>query len=184
MSEAPSYFKLTYKKKKYSNSILDDPLIKHIVEHLEFKYQVAESWLLIYSSQEHGFSLRTLVGFLEDSIPPFIFICETVNGDKFGVFIDDKISFSRTLKGKNNTFLFKYENQEFKTFNYSGKFPYFCLCEKNFMGFGCSDGKFALVLNSTLLKGTTASVSTFENEILAKSERFNLKKIEVWQIGS
>lgn len=184
MSEAPIYFKLTYKKKNYTKSILDGTMINCIIEHLEMRYQVAESWLLIYSSQEHGFSLRTLVSFLETSIPPFIFICETVNGDKFGVFIDDKITFSRSLRGKNNTFLFKYENQSLKTFDYSGKFPYFCLCEKNYMGFGCSDGKFALVLDSTLLKGTTASVATFENEILAKSEKFNLKKIEVWQIGS
>ncbi|KRH91962.1 Oxidation resistance protein [Pseudoloma neurophilia] len=183
MSDLSCFFRLVYKKRDYRMSILDKSILENIVDHLESKYKVAESWTLVYSSKEHGFSLRTMIHMLENYIPPYVLICETIHGEKFGVFIDDKITFSNSLKGKNNTFLFKYQDQKFKSFNYTGKFPYFCLCDKNYMGFGCSDGKFALVLDSTLLKGTTASVSTFENEKLAATEKFQLKDIEVWQIG-
>lgn len=183
MKSINSFFKLVFKEKKYSKSILNLEIIKSIINNLESKYKVSDIWHLVYSTYEHGFSLQTLIVNIEKFEPPFIFICETTNGNKFGVFIDDKITFSKNLKGKRNTFLYKYEKDETRIFNYSGKCPYFCLCSKSFMGFGCSDGKFGLVLDSTLLTGTSNTVSTFENEILTDEEKFKIKKVEVWGIG-
>lgn len=178
----PEYFKLIHKNQEYHKSILNWKIIESICENLDSKYRIAEQWILLYSSKEHGFSLRTLVELIQKYIPPYIFICQEENGQKFGVFIDDKISFTSHCKGKSSTFLYKIENDQFKVFRYTGKFPYFCFCTKSFMGFGCSDGKFGLILDATLLTGSSYPVSTFNNEILSSSEKFKLTTIEVWGI--
>lgn len=178
-----SLLKLLYKNNKYENTLLTQRIIFELLENIESKFKVAESWNLIYSSREHGFSLRTMIDYVSKSKPPFIFICKEHNGNIFGVFIDDKIGFKATLSGKNSTFLFKAKDDQVKAFRYSGNLPYFCLCSQNFVGFGCGEGKFGLVFDSTLLTGTSNRVTTFNNEVLSKDEKFAIKKIEVWNVG-
>ncbi|ELQ76846.1 Oxidation resistance protein [Trachipleistophora hominis] len=178
-----SLLKLLYKGRAYESTILCRKIIFELLENVECKFKVAESWHLVYSSVEHGFSLRTMVDNLSKSRPPFILICRENEGNTFGVFINDKICFKSTLSGKINTFLFKMENGQVKVFKYSGNLPYFCLCSPSFIGFGCSEGKFGLLFNSTLLTGSSSRVTTFNNEVLSRKEKFAVKQIEVWTIG-
>lgn len=178
-----SLLKLLYKGKDYESTILSRKIIFELLENMECKFKVAESWNLIYSSTEHGFSLRTMIGNLSKSKPPFILVCKESDGNTFGVFINDKICFKSTLSGKTSTFLFKMENEQVRVFKYSGNLPYFCLCSPSFIGFGCSEGKFGLLFNSTLLTGSSSRVTTFSNEVLSKKDKFTVKQIEVWNIG-
>lgn len=177
-----SLLKLIYNGKSYKSTILNHEIVFSLLENIECKYKVAESWNLVYSTAEHGFSLKTMVSNLIKIEPPFIFSCKENSGNIFGVFINDKICFRSSPCGKQSTFLFKVENNKTKIFKFSGKSPYFCLCSPSFIGFGCSDGKFGLLLDATLLTGTSSRVVTFNNEILSKEEKFNVRCLEVWSV--
>jgi len=53
-----------------------------------------------------------------------------------------------------------------KTFKWTGKNDYVALCETDSISFGGGEGHYGLYLSSTLIEGSSAWCSTFNNEVL------------------
>ncbi|TBU04892.1 TLD domain-containing protein [Hamiltosporidium magnivora] len=196
-------FQLLYNKAVYMNTILTDELITGIQDSLEQRYQMVESWDLVYSTYENGFSLKTLLTCLSNKKPPYIFVCQDVNKNIFGAFFATKIEIKNSAFGKLNSFLFKFseshstESMENKNcteqisanceskvsiYRASGENTYFCLCTIDYLAFGCSDGHFGLLFNSDILSGESYPVTTFYNECLSSKQKFFIERLEVWSV--
>jgi hypothetical protein len=139
--------------------------------------------------------------------PPYILICEDMEENLFGVFFTERIEAQKGAFGTRTTFVFKIlkcsdsgkENESKSvseigehekssgninviTYRATGNTPYFCMCNSEFLAFGCSDGRFGLLFSGDLLAGDSYPVQTFENECLAGKNRFRIKTLEAWSM--
>ncbi|EJW05335.1 hypothetical protein EDEG_04075 [Edhazardia aedis USNM 41457] len=60
----------------------------------------------------------------------------------------------------------------------------YCYCTVDYIAFGCSDGKFGLMLFDSFSRGESNTVKTFKNEQLSKDSIFTVKRLEVWSIDT
>ncbi|EPR78131.1 Oxidation resistance protein [Spraguea lophii 42_110] len=180
-------FKLLYDEKKYDKSILCKNTLQSVMTALPMGYRISESWNLAYSTTEHGFSLRTLYDNVKQFAPPYVIICKDDDNKKFGVYYNGKISLKKVTTHERNAFLFKINDIDSKRsitkFSYTGIDPYFCICEKDYLAFGCDDSSYGLLFNSNMLSGETNSVTTFNNELLTSDNYFKINTVEIWSIS-
>lgn len=171
-----------FKDNSYKSKILDNEKIKLLVESIESKYRNSQSWDLLYSTVEHGHSLKTLLREVNNELPPFIISIVDTDGCIFGVYFNEQLKINKRAFGRPETFLYTFKDN-FKIFKYSGEYPYFCLCNFEYLAFGCSDGLYGLMVDDTLLHGECHFVKTFSNEILSKKSKFEIKCVEIWSVN-
>uniref|UniRef100_A0A3B1J1X4 Nuclear receptor coactivator 7a n=1 Tax=Astyanax mexicanus TaxID=7994 RepID=A0A3B1J1X4_ASTMX len=135
-------------------------------------------WELVYSTAEHGTSLRTLYRKTAPIDRPVLLLIQDIHNQVFGAFSSDPFRVSNSCYGTGETFLFTFD-PEFKTFCWSGENSYFVrgFLDSLQMGGG---GPFGLWLDADLCRGSTFSCNTFRNQPLSPQQDFTIRAVEVW----
>ncbi|KAM7261523.1 hypothetical protein ACFE04_008890 [Oxalis oulophora] len=138
-------------------------------------------WVLLYSTQKDGISLRTLIRKSSDLPGPCLLIVGDVKGAVFGGMIECPLvpTPKRKYQGTNQTFVFTTIYGAPRLFRPTGANRFYHMCTNDLLGLG-GGGDFALRLNEDLLSGSSGACDTFGNLCLAHSSEFELKNVELW----
>ncbi|XP_060094837.1 nuclear receptor coactivator 7 isoform X1 [Heteronotia binoei] len=136
-------------------------------------------WKLVYSTQEHGTSLKTLYRKSASLDSPVLLVIKDMDNQIFGAYATHPFKFSDHYYGTGETFLYTF-NPVFKIFKWSGENTYFINGDVTSLELGGGDGRFGLWLDADLYHGRSNCCSTFNNDILSKKEDFVVQDVEVW----
>ncbi|CAK8685497.1 unnamed protein product [Clavelina lepadiformis] len=168
-----------------SNShLLKAEMILELSKHLPARTEGC-SWRLLYSTYEHGISLRTLYRNLnkrnEDG--PVIMVIQDNENYLFGVFCSVRPHISDHFYGNGETFLFTL-NPAVRFFDWSGENSFYMKGDVDALTFGGGEGSSGLWLDGDLCHGSSHSCLTFNNVVLSSSEDFFIQGVEVWDISN
>ncbi|KAJ8539695.1 hypothetical protein K7X08_013947 [Anisodus acutangulus] len=138
-------------------------------------------WTLLYSTEKHGISLRTLIRKSANTSGPCLLITGDKQGAVFGGLLEAPLrpTAKRKYQGTIQSFVFTTVYGEPRLFRPTGANRYFYLCMNEFLALG-GGGHFALCLDGDLLSGNSGPSDTFGNLCLAHDEEFELKNVELW----
>uniref|UniRef100_A0A8D2JCG1 Nuclear receptor coactivator 7 n=1 Tax=Varanus komodoensis TaxID=61221 RepID=A0A8D2JCG1_VARKO len=136
-------------------------------------------WRLVYSTQEHGTSLKTLYRRSTSLDNPVLLVIKDMDNQVFGAYATHPFRFSDHYYGTGETFLYTF-NPLFQVFKWSGENTYFINGDVTSLELGGGDGRFGLWLDADLYHGRSNCCSTFNNDILSKKEDFVVQDVEVW----
>lgn len=137
------------------------------------------SWYLLYSTENHGFSLNTLFRKLTHFDSAAFLIIQDVSDNVFGAMVVGQIKLSDHFHGCGESYLFTFY-PEFKRFNWTGINSYFVKGNTDSLIIGASEGNNGIWLDAELYHGRTQMCQTFDNELLSSTEDFVVKCLEVW----
>jgi hypothetical protein len=158
---------------------------------LPLRHQNA-TWQLIYSTREHGTSIRTLFDNSQRRGGSSLLIVQTTDESYFGAYLPDPLQDFNKYYGSGETFVFTFQ-PEFKTFKWTKANESFLLT--NMVGgitIGASktstdeyddtpEGLCAIYIDKDLMQGSSYSCHTFGNlEPLSKTQDFEIVAIELW----
>ncbi|XP_037079440.1 TLD domain-containing protein 2-like [Pollicipes pollicipes] len=119
-------------------------------------------WNLLFSTSEHGFSLKSLYRRAAEHECPMV----------FGAVISDPIRMDPHYYGTGESFLFTF-HPEFREFRWSGYG----------LEFGSGEGRSGLFLDEELYRGHTEPCRTYNNEPLTTSRDFLIHAVELWALA-
>ncbi|XP_030054348.1 nuclear receptor coactivator 7 isoform X1 [Microcaecilia unicolor] len=163
---------------KHHSGILEDVHVEKLAQSLPARVQ-GYPWQLMYSTLEHGTSLKTLYRNLASLDSPVLLVVKDMDNQVFGAYATHPFKLSDHYYGTGETFLYTF-CPEFKVFKWSGENSYFINGDISSLELGGGGGKFGLWLDADLYHGRSNSCSTFNNEILSKKEDFIVQDVEVW----
>ena len=134
-------------------------------------------WALLYSTEQHGCSLRTLYSKMAGNTGTLLVVLDA-EGHIFGAFVSDTWRPDKTYFGNGETFLFKV-HPHFARYDWTKANSHFVLAAHDCIAFG-GGGKFGLWLDPSLEFGSSDTSATFGNDCLAGSTDFKCMKLEVW----
>lgn len=163
------------------SSFLSTDQLSDLTRSLPIRYRHSD-WILLYSTDEHGLSLRTMFE-RSSCMGASYFIVRDSAGKIFGAFCSCELA-NRGFKyiGDEECFVFAFE----------GALRVFKSVQKNhFYIFGNADsvriggnvesiGCHAISVTDDFLKGTSAVCPTFDSPVLASSSEFEVSSAEVW----
>ncbi|XP_066497113.1 nuclear receptor coactivator 7 isoform X2 [Hoplias malabaricus] len=161
-----------------SSCILQQHHIQRLVDALPPRVQ-GTVWTLVYSTNDHGTSLRTLYRRTAQIRRPVLLLIKDMQNQVFGAFCSDTLKVSDKCYGTGETFLFTF-GPEFKTFCWSGENSYFVRGFLDSLQLGAGGGRFGLWLDADLCRGSTFSCNTFRNQPLSRQNDFKIQALEVW----
>ncbi|KAJ2158442.1 oxidation resistance protein 1 [Coemansia sp. RSA 552] len=140
---------------------------------LPVQERLAKSWHLVYSMDQHGISMNTMMAQCAHEKALVLAIKDTT-GRVFGAFLNEPLRFSPSFYGQGTSFLWKAfrsspqsrKKDAVRCFKYSGENEYFILCDPDFVAIGGGRGKFGLWFKGDFLHGYSARCPTFNNEPL------------------
>jgi hypothetical protein len=139
----------------------------------------------LYSTEQHGCSLRTLYRRIEQRGGTVLVIRDAL-GHVFGAFVAEdwhpsaSAHTTPTYFGNGETFLFKCNGETLERYGWTQANDHFVLAAADCVAFGSGDLGFALYLDNALERGSSAASETFGNPCLAGSKDFSILKCEVW----
>ncbi|KAK7158380.1 hypothetical protein R3I93_009556 [Phoxinus phoxinus] len=136
-------------------------------------------WKLVYSTAEHGTSLRTLYRQMGDIDRPVLMVIKDSDKQVFGAFSSDPFRVSSFCYGTGETFLYSF-SPEFQIFRWSGENSYFVRGFLDSIQMGGGGGPFGLWLDADLYRGSSYSCDTFCNRPLSRHHDFTVQDLEVW----
>ncbi|XP_027037262.1 organic cation transporter protein-like [Pocillopora damicornis] len=141
------------------------------------------TWILAYSTFQHGMSLNTLYHRVREVETPVLLVVEDSNGFVFGVFspVAPRIGPDKFF-GVGKSFFFTCK-PKYEIYPCSGKNNYYMTGDNTNLAFGCSEGKFGLWLDSELYHGRSTACDTYNSEMLSATEDFICIGVEVWAFG-
>ncbi|KAG8582642.1 hypothetical protein GDO81_008144 [Engystomops pustulosus] len=163
---------------KQKSNLLDDFHIEKLAHRLPARVQ-GYPWHLVYSTQQHGTSLKTLYRNLCSVDSPVLLVVKDMDNQVFGAYATHPFRLSDHYYGTGETFLFTF-NPDFKAFKWSGENSYFINGDTTSLELGGGGGGFGLWLDSDLYHGRSNPCSTFNNDIISKKEDFIVQDLEVW----
>lgn len=163
---------------KQKSNLLDDTHIEKLAHRLPARVQ-GYPWHLVYSTQQHGTSLKTLYRNLCSLDSPVLLVVKDMDNQVFGAYATHPFRLSDHYYGTGETFLFTF-SPDFKAFKWSGDNSYFINGDTTSLELGGGGGRFGLWLDSDLYHGRSNPCSTFNNDILSKKEDFIVQDLEVW----
>lgn len=163
---------------KNQSVLLENMHIEQLARFLPARVQ-GYPWRLVYSTQEHGTSLKTLYRKSAALDNPVLLVIKDMDNQIFGAYATHPFRFSDHYYGTGETFLYTF-NPLFKVYKWSGDNNYFINGDVSSLELGGGDGKFGLWLDADLYHGRSNSCSTFNNDILSKKEDFVVQDVEVW----
>ncbi|XP_073532125.1 nuclear receptor coactivator 7 isoform X3 [Phyllobates terribilis] len=163
---------------KQKSNLLDETYIEKLAHRLPARVQ-GYPWHLVYSTQQHGTSLKTLYRNLSSLDSPVLLVIKDMDNQVFGAYATHPFRLSDHYYGTGETFLFTF-NPDFKAFKWSGENSYFINGDTTSLELGGGGGGFGLWLDSDLYHGRSNTCSTFNNDILSKKEDFIVQDLEVW----
>ncbi|XP_053382496.1 nuclear receptor coactivator 7-like isoform X4 [Mercenaria mercenaria] len=140
---------------------------------------VGYPWTLIYSTDKHGFSLKTLYRDMLGLESPILIAVKDTSDNVFGAMTSCQLKYSDSFYGTGETFLFTFY-PEFKVFNWTGENNFFIKGNQESLSIGAGQGVFGLWFDEDLYHGRTNKCETFDNDILTCSEDFVVKGVEAW----
>ncbi|KAM6460384.1 nuclear receptor coactivator 7 isoform 1-T1 [Liasis olivaceus] len=163
---------------KNQSALLENMHVEQLARSLPARVQ-GYPWKLVYSTQEHGTSLKTLYRKSSSLDSPVLLVIKDMDNQIFGAYATHAFRLSDHYYGTGETFLYTF-NPIFKVFMWSGENTYFINGDVTSLEFGGGDGKFGLWLDADLYHGRSNSCNTFNNDILSKKEDFVVQDVEVW----
>ncbi|XP_063166429.1 nuclear receptor coactivator 7 isoform X1 [Candoia aspera] len=163
---------------KNQSALLENMHVEQLAQSLPARVQ-GYPWKLIYSTQEHGTSLKTLYRKSASLDSPVLLVIKDMENQIFGAYATHAFRLSDHYYGTGETFLYTF-NPIFKVFKWSGENTYFINGDVTSLELGGGGGKFGLWLDADLYHGRSNSCSTFNNDILSKKEDFVVQDVEVW----
>ncbi|XP_056618856.1 nuclear receptor coactivator 7 [Triplophysa dalaica] len=136
-------------------------------------------WKLMYSTAEHGTSLKTLYRNMTDVDRPVLLVVKDMDNQVFGAFSSDPFKVSTCCYGTGETFLYSF-SPDFQVFRWSGKNSYFIRGFFDSLQMGAGGGHFGLWLDADLHRGSSYSCNTFCNRPLSIHQDFIIQDVEVW----
>ena len=175
-------------------SILNDVQLTKLRNELPTTLR-PKNWRLVYSTEQHGCSLRTFFHRV-DQVGPVVLVVLDSEGHKFGGFVSESWqhhSYCSGYFGTGETFLFKI-HPSFKIFRWTRNNSHFVHSAADCIAFGSGRqkdrrspegiGHPGLFLGSDFEMGSSSlassATSTFANEALASSPEFRCVKVECW----
>nr|CAB3264612.1 oxidation resistance protein 1 [Phallusia mammillata] len=163
-----------------TSNLLNDSSVLSLCKNLPARC-VGCPWKLLYSTFEHGMSLRTLYRKMnrlsEDS--PVAIIVQDTEGHIFGAVSSCPPQVSEHFKGSGEAFLFTLE-PTLQIYNWSGENMFFLKGNTDSLTIGGGDGLSGLWLDSDLCHGSSHTCLTFNNAVLSSTEDFFIQGVEVW----
>ena len=176
------------------------------------RIQLYTDWTLVYSLEQHGASLHSLYGNIQDTVVPkrrvgYLIIVRDSKGGLFGGYCNEPWlpNEHRRYGGNGECFLWKLvkvkngkpdpsEHQRHDLsyvsgwrlvgFPYTGVNEFTMYCTSKFLSMGAGDGHYGLWVDDGLLTGVSYHCLTFGNEPLSQEgEKFHITGLEVWRIG-
>ncbi|XP_031757858.1 nuclear receptor coactivator 7 isoform X3 [Xenopus tropicalis] len=163
---------------KQKSVLLDDMQVEKLAHNLPARVQ-GYLWHLVYSTQEHGTSLKTLYRNLATVDSPVLLVVKDMDNQVFGAYATHPFRLSDHYYGTGETFLYTF-CPDFKVYKWSGENSYFINGDISFLGLGGGGGRFGLWLDSDLYHGRSNACCTFNNDTMSKKEDFIVQDIEVW----
>ena len=160
--------------------ILDINLAEIIRSRLPNLLQEATTWKLLYSMDQHGATLTTLLNKIRGH-GPCIMVLKSSDGEIFGAFLTEAFDTSKQeFYGTPECFLWKEDQYQFKKFEATNLNQYFIFADIDFIAMGGGDGEFGFYLDENIQYGYTSTCDTFENELLTKNRKFECYGCEFW----
>ncbi|XP_074603263.1 TLD domain-containing protein 2-like [Brevipalpus obovatus] len=160
------------------SEILTEERRRCISQHLPAR-AVGYSWAMIYSTSQHGISLKTLYRTMTDYENPVLLIIQDTDDTVFGALTSTSLRTSDHFYGTGETFLFTF-HPEFRCFPWTGENIYFLKGDSHSIAIGAGDGSFGLWLDGDLYHGSSNPCQTFGNTRLSKNQDFVVKTLECW----
>ena len=147
---------------------------------------IGHRWELVYSTANHGISLRTLYRNFQYHDSPVLIVIRDESERVFGAFLSEPPRISDGFFGTGESLLFTFEDmgtegkESLKTFEWTGRNTFFIKGSKNSLAIGDGDGVFGLWLDGDLNHGRTHTCNTFDNDLLTNTEDFICCALEAW----
>ncbi|XP_033120142.1 nuclear receptor coactivator 7-like isoform X2 [Anneissia japonica] len=156
---------------------------EHIRQFVVGKYMPARieghSWCLVYSTAEHGFSLKSLYRKMQGEEGPMLIIIKDTDNRLFGALTNSPMKMSDHFYGTGETFLYHFL-PDLIVYKWTGENNFFVKGDLDSIAIGGGDGKFGLWLDGDLYHGRSHTCKTFDNEVLSQEEDFTVSNLEVW----
>ncbi|KAM8945266.1 nuclear receptor coactivator 7 [Pelodytes ibericus] len=163
---------------KDKSLLLNDLHVEKLAHRMPARVQ-GYPWHLMYSTQKHGTSLKTLYRNLSCLDGPVLLVVKDMDNQIFGAYATHPFRLSDHYYGTGETFLFTF-NPDFKVYKWSGDNSYFINGDITSLEVGGGGGRFGLWLDCDLYHGRSNACSTFNNDTLSKKEDFIVQDVEVW----
>ena len=139
-------------------------------------------WMLRYSTEQHGCSLRTAYHRLANAGPTIIMVLDAA-GHRFGGFATEAWQPGSQYFGTGESFLYKCAPGEpVQIYHWTGANHYFQLAYHDSMAMG-GGGHFGLWLDEAFEYGSSGRSTTYNNEPLSADESFRIIRVEVWELA-
>jgi len=139
-------------------------------------------WVLRYSTECHGCSLRTAYSRLSHGAGPTILMVLDANGHRFGAFATHTWAPSHRYFGTGESFLFKAHPGAPTVFPWTGANSHFQLAQHDSMAMG-GGGHFGLWLDEAFEYGSSGPCTTYGNLPLGSDESFRILRVEIWELA-
>ncbi|KAJ1991488.1 oxidation resistance protein 1 [Coemansia sp. RSA 1358] len=183
--------------------VLTSTIANQLRPLLPVQQRLAKTWRLVYSIDQHGISMNTMLD-LCASEKAILLAIKDGKGRVFGAYLNEPIRLSPSFYGQGTCFLWKAfrstpqarRKDAVKHFKYTGGNEYFILCDPDFVAIGGGRGKFGLWFKSDFLHGYSARCPTFNNEPLCldpsnpknadvdAQQEFTVGHLEVWAFNA
>ncbi|XP_060065002.1 nuclear receptor coactivator 7-like [Ylistrum balloti] len=140
-------------------------------------------WMMIYSTEQHGFSLRTLYRDMQGIDSPILLVVHDTSDNIFGAVTSQALKMSDHFYGTGESFLYTFY-PEFKVFHWTGENDFFLKGNSESLFIGAGQGNFGLWFDGDIYHGRTQHCETYDNDILTCSEDFVVKTLEAWAFFS
>ncbi|KAJ2548343.1 oxidation resistance protein 1 [Coemansia sp. RSA 1933] len=190
-------------RKDDTPKVLSPTIANKLRPLLPVQQRLAKSWRLVYSIDQHGISIHTMLDLCAHEKSVLLAIKDT-KGKVFGAYLNEPIRLSPSFYGQGTCFLWKAfraspesrRKDAVKSFKYTGGNEYFILCDPDFVAIGGGRGKFGLWFKSDFLHGYSARCPTFNNEPLCldpsspknadvdAQQEFVVGHLEIWAFDS
>ncbi|XP_070533092.1 LOW QUALITY PROTEIN: oxidation resistance protein 1-like [Ptychodera flava] len=160
------------------SNVLDNEQVSKLMGELPPRVE-GYSWSLIYSTYEHGFSLKTLYRSMDGYDSPVLLIVKDSDNFIFGALLSTPIKVSDHFYGTGETFLYTLL-PEFKKYPWTGNNNFFVKGDFDSLAIGGGDGNFGLWLDGGIYHGSSHHCQTFENQSLSAKEDFVIQGLEAW----
>lgn len=176
---APYIFEDSLPDMDSKSEILTEERLRALNSNLPSR-TVGHCWVLVYSTFQHGFSLKTLYRKMEYYDTPVLLIVMDGAHHIFGALCSCPLKVSEGFYGTGESFLYRFNKNEVETYGWTGENNFFIKGSKDSLAIGSGGGNFGLWLDEDLYHGRSHPCTTYSNVQLSSQEDFLCSGLEAW----